>query len=388
MGVYDNNFLQDYSGVNAAGSAVQGFLKGMNDMDDRKMKQQEFQAKMAAMQTQTQRDALNQKIELYQKNLTQGDDGSISSTPLRPEQVTAQNIGLKEKGVASTPSAEPGGQPTLSYDHDSPQWIAAHAKEYGAEHRSDEKPVKSAEWQKFADALNPNKARGGNLAKTQAMINSTDRIDALFKQFPDGNIPKTQSVELGTAVAGLISGGSPQSQQQIHDIVPSSVLGNVADLGSWYTGNPTGREQQEFMRLLQDTSGRERDVAVRQKLEAQRAVLPAFEHLRSGHPGSDEARYLRQLKAMGVTEFDDPQAAPPAAPPQATQNPGLVKQGFLSKLGGLLMGSPADAGKPALPPPHPKDEAAVRAANRILTDKNSTPAQKKQAQEALSLNGM
>ncbi len=354
----------------------------MNDMDDRKMKQQEFQAKMAAMQTQTQRDALNQKIELYKNNISQGDDGSIQSTPLRPQQQEDQDLAGKEKGINTTRDDQ--GHRTFSYAPDSPQMVGAKAKEYGAEHRYDVKPPKEGDWQKFDESLNPNKARGGNLAKTQAMINTTDRIKALFDQFPDGNIPKTQAVELGTSVAGLLSGGSPQSQQQIHDIVPSTMLGNAADIGQWFTGNPTGREQQQLMHMLKETTGRERDTAKKQLLEAQRAGLPAWEALRASNPD----RFGRILKARGVTEFDDPNAIQPQAQQQQPA-PGLVpqQQGFLGRLAGLLGGAPAQASAPA-PAPHPQDAQAVQAAKQILADPNSSADQKQKAQIALKMNGL
>ncbi len=257
--------------------------------------------------------------------------------------------------------------------------VGARAKEFGAEHKHDIKPQ---DWTKFSDALDPNKARAGNLASTQKLINSADRIHAIFDQFPDGNIPKAQATELATAVAGLISGGSPQSQQQINDIVPHSMLGNAADLASWYSGNPKGREQQEFVKVLKESSVRERAVAMKQKMEAQRARLPAYENLRAADP----EHYARILKGYGVTEFDDPNAMPPV---QEASPQGLVKpQGFLSKLGGLIMGDKAQAGSPALPPPHPQDEAAVGEANRILSDQKSTPDQKKKAQEVLRMNGL
>jgi hypothetical protein len=137
---------------------------------------------------------------------------------------------------------------------------------------------------KLKDDLDPNKARGGNLAKSQSMINSADRIDALFKQFPDGNIPAAQTSELANATAALINGGSAQSQHQINSIVPSSAVGDANKIMSWFTNNPRGQDQQKFMQQLHDTAGREKDTASNQVKEAQVQRLAAHSLLKKKNP--------------------------------------------------------------------------------------------------------
>lgn len=146
------------------------------------------------------------------------------------------------------------------------------------------------------DDLDPNKARGGNLAKSQAMINSADRVDGLFKQFPDYNIPKAQTVELATAVASLISGGSPQSQHQIDMMVPSSMRGNAQDIASWITNNPQGRDQVEFMKMMHETATRERQIAENQVKSAQIQRLSAHKNLEK----SDPEGYRSVLQSYGI----------------------------------------------------------------------------------------
>ncbi len=339
------NFLEDYSGINAAGSAVQGFIKGMNDMDDRSMKKQEFDAKMKAMQTQADREALNKKIEMRAKHIAQGPDGSLTDTPLSQNEQETQDLGAQEKGIATT--RDESGRRTFSYDPNSPQSRDAAAKEYASRHAHDAKPL---DWKKFTAALDPNQARGGNLAKSQGMVNAADRVEALFKQFPDGNMPKTQSVEAGTAIASLISGGSPQSQQQIHDIVPGSASGSAADIASWWSNNPTGREQQEFMKILHETSKRERAVASRQVLEAQRARLTGLEDYKSQDPD----HYYRALDGYHITEHDDPNA--PLEPVAASPTPGLVNRGLMGRAKSFLFGDaivPQAQAASAPPSAHP-----------------------------------
>lgn len=344
-----DQYLKDYSGLAAAGGAFKGFAEAYNAGQDRNMKVQEFQAKMDAQKAQMEREAQNQALAQRKEGVkynptTQGFD-DVAPTE---HQQDAQTLSGMEKGIGTTWDPETK-RPTYSYDPNSPQSIGAAAKatsadsaytkalaaDYTAKHKGE---PGNKDWSKLADALDPNKARGGNLAATQKLINSADRIHAIFDQFPDGNIPKAQSTELGTAVAAMISGGSPQSQQQIHDIVPSSAAGSAEDTISWFTGNPTGRQQQEFMKVLRESSEREKNVALKQKMDAQRARLPQFSYLKAHNPD----QYNQILKGYGVTEQDEAQPVSMAkgqavAPPPQAQ--GLVQPrspGLLGRLGGML----------------------------------------------------
>ena len=149
-------------------------------------------------------------------------------------------------------------------------------------------------------------ARSGNAGKVQAVINSADRLNGLFSQFPDGNVPKGQTTELATAVAGMISGGSPQSQHQIDMMVPSTMKGNAADIASWFTGDPKGREQQAFIHQLQDTTNRELEIAKTQKKQWQLETLADWEHLRNSNPD----RFARMVKAKTGFSLEDLEKQP------------------------------------------------------------------------------
>lgn len=160
------------------------------------------------------------------------------------------------------------------------------------------------------DSLDPNKARGGNLAKSQAMLNSAERIDALFKQFPDYNVPKGQTSELTAAVAGLVNGGSAQSQHQIDSITPQSLRGDAAGIASWLTNNPNGLEQRSFMKMMHDTSKREAAVAAGQVSKAQKARLSSFNDFKRKNP----EQYKAIVNGYGLDENGDPIKADGAAP--------------------------------------------------------------------------
>lgn len=133
--------------------------------------------------------------------------------------------------------------------------------------------------------LDPNRSRAGNFAKPAAMKMAAERIEGLFKQFPDGNIPMSQTVELASAVAALVSGGSaPQSQQQINEIVPHSMAGDATKIAAWITNEPLGRQQKEFMMLMRDTAKREKNVAEKQLVGIKASRLPFYKKLKERDP--------------------------------------------------------------------------------------------------------
>lgn len=115
--------------------------------------------------------------------------------------------------------------------------------------------------QDFKDDLDPNKSRGGNLAKNQTVVDSADRLKAMFQQFPDFNIPKAQQTEVISAFGSLLNGGSAPFVSQLHELVPRSIQGDANATMSWVLNKPQGAEQQKFMRLLSDSIDRERAVA-------------------------------------------------------------------------------------------------------------------------------
>lgn len=318
-------YASDLESIGLIGGGAQGFIKGWQDAEDRKQKKMELDSKLQTDQEARERAQVQQAIQLKQSNLAfDPTSQQVAETPLSQRQIGEQTVQAGEKGLRLKRD-ENGEVQDFNYDPNAPQSIGAHSKIMTAEGKLQAIQTKGAvgnkDWGKLSDALDPNKARGGNLAKVQQMINSSDRIHGLFNQFPDGNIPAAQTTELASAVAGLISGGSPQSQHQINQLVPQSAQGKASDMVAWFTGNPTGRQQQAFIQVLKESSERERNIALQQKAEAQRARLPQFEYLKE----SDPEKYSKILHGYGVDE-------------EAPQ--GLVSGGLIGQGQGLVSGSP------------------------------------------------
>lgn len=150
--------------------------------------------------------------------------------------------------------------------------------------------------QALKDDLDPNKARGGNLAKSQSVINAADRLGAMFKQFPDYNIPKAQQTELVSAFGAILNGGSAPLQSQMEELVPKSAMGDANSLAAWVTNDPTGQQQQKFMQLLHESVGREREVADNQVKSAQVQRLSAHQLLQK----TNAQGYASVLDAYGI----------------------------------------------------------------------------------------
>lgn len=122
---------------------------------------------------------------------------------------------------------------------------------------------------KMGEDLDPNRFRSGEMGKNQGRINAAERINTLLQQFPDGNIPKIQTREIATAVGALFQNGTAAAVSQVNELVPHTMRGKAADVAQWFTGNPQGQEQQQFIKLFADTANREKSLSERQIQQAQ-----------------------------------------------------------------------------------------------------------------------
>lgn len=182
---------------------------------------------------------------------------------------------------------------------------------------------------KLGTLLDSSGARSGNFGKSGAMIQAADRVDALFKQYPDGNIPKAQSTELATAVAAMVGGGSVQSQHQLDAVTPSSVKGDANATIGWLLNEPRGMEQQAFMKNLQESAAREREVAQEQidAVKAQR--LGAFADLAKRNPD----RFNQIIRAAGMDPANyDQISGQYKAPKKATPEGGSMAEAARKEL--------------------------------------------------------
>lgn len=81
-------FLDDYSNITAASGAVQGFFKGLQDMEDRSLKRMEVEAKMKSYQSEQERHAEEIAIKKrtaetaeFAAGAMRGGDGKLVTNP-------------------------------------------------------------------------------------------------------------------------------------------------------------------------------------------------------------------------------------------------------------------------------------------------------------------
>lgn len=120
---------------------------------------------------------------------------------------------------------------------------------------------------KMGDDMDPNKARTGELGKNQARLNAAGRVKALIDA-SGGNPSGIPMRELATTVGNMLTMGSTTSVNQINELVPHTMSGDAAKIQEWLTGNPTGKDQQQFVKMYAKIADREAQTAGDQMKDA------------------------------------------------------------------------------------------------------------------------
>lgn len=119
------DFLQDYSGLAAAGSAFNSFADAYARAQDREMKRMETQAQIEATKQRIQREKDQSDIDMFKQNITRNQQtGAIEETPLTERQKGEQNIKAFGEGGQITRDAS-GNAIAIKADPNSPKVIAA-----------------------------------------------------------------------------------------------------------------------------------------------------------------------------------------------------------------------------------------------------------------------
>lgn len=150
------------------------------------------------------------------------------------------------------------------------------------------------------DDLDPNKARGGNLAVNQRKVDQADRLEGLAGAYQGGNLDKRQMEELAIGLNSLLSGSNAPAASQIKALLPSSARGNLNGLIEFMTNNPTGTDQQAFVARMVDSIGREKGIAEAQVKRSQLQRLSSHANLKEASPDD----YSAVLGAYGITDED------------------------------------------------------------------------------------
>lgn len=163
--------------------------------------------------------------------------------------------------------------------------------------------------------LDPNGFRAGQMGKNQARVDNAGRVLTLLDQ-PNFNANALQAPEIAQSVASLLSSNQGRvAQEQLDNLTPHSLKGNIMKQIGFVTNSPVGLGQQKFFDSLKQTAVREKSLAQAQVRTAQSQRLGRHEMLRKTDPATYGAilhNYgLDPSKVKDGRYIDTPVIAPP-----------------------------------------------------------------------------
>lgn len=191
-------------------------------------------------------------------------------------------------------------------------------KELGLKRESDRTAKTEKENEKRIEALkndlDPNKARGGNLAANQKQYDKSSHLLGLIGAYNDKNLDSRETEELAIGLQSLLSQGNPAAEQ-VKALVPQSAVGDIKKFKEWLLNEPEGKDQQAFIERMEHSIQRQRDIYSDQIKGAQIARLSGHQKLKE----SDPQTYNNLLSSFGVFPEDIERLTP-------SQQKGLVQQ--------------------------------------------------------------
>ncbi len=335
------DFLQDYSNLGAAGSAFEGFAKGYSDAQDRKMKQLEMQAQTEALKSKMQRDQDTDQLNAIKEGYTKNASGQFEEAPLSPRQRSANQLKMFGEGAQATGFDENGNPTGYKADPKSVAYLKAQtAAQIGLNRneRADENinirkdTQDRREHERVLTRLNANPQARQKLGQYLGLDNALSIITEADHLTPETIHEFQQTLRSNMGMKG--QGGVGEREETYF----KSLSLNAARMGEFLTGDPaTLAKDQAFVTHL-------KQMAEIEKKNISNQFDRSLNAASSGHGSMYRRRDDLKQDLMDAisAQKDQMQVPPQSVPPQG----GLVKpeqEGLLSRLGGLVMGSKAQA---------------------------------------------
>lgn len=112
------DFLQDFSGLNAAAGALKGFSEAYSTAEDRRLKKMEIDSKLKTEDEARQRNALQDKLSLQKAGYGQGEDGSLQEVALTGRQTAEQRLKEFQAGAKASGMDEDGNPTGYEFNPD------------------------------------------------------------------------------------------------------------------------------------------------------------------------------------------------------------------------------------------------------------------------------
>lgn len=192
------------------------------------------------------------------------------------------------------------------------------------------KPEVLDRWTKdFQKDMNLYAQRSTSMGMITGTSLRASKLLTLVDAIPKRNLTGPEMTELGTGMAGLLTGQNRVNFEMVKDLVPQSAQGSINDVISWLTNDPKGRDQQAFVDRLTNTIQREQDLSTQQMHELRRSTIAAHRSLYNADP----SRMYQVGNSNGLSSKDiDGSFAPldPNAPPyQELGGQGPVRAGSI-----------------------------------------------------------
>ena len=335
-------FLTDYSGIAGAGAAFQGFAGAYKDAQDQQMKRQELQAKIMAQQEQMKREATMTALGARKEGYTVGPGGptDLQSAPLAPREIADQDIKAGGEGF-NVNRDESGNYQGLAVNPNSPKMIAARMS--GARGQAAMMNVGLHEDNMSAGAVN-------KIHSDPVLVNTRNQatnIDKGLETLKGSNTHKPSWIEVNEVAqdfANALSGNKGSSDFKLKQSEQESFDKYLGDLKARSSSNPDQPADQTYVDFYNQFGNRlkgayDKQLAARASNKLN-GLETAYRHNPNAYQAAKEAAQIykdgswRNDPDLHASQAQGNTPAPQSAP--APRPEGLVNQGILGKIGGLL----------------------------------------------------
>lgn len=237
----DGGFLTDYSGIASAGSAFEGFAKGLQDAQDHQMKRQEFDAKMKVMSQTQERETTEQALKLRMAGLQKTAGGGLENSPDSYTPKEQDDLKLKQFSAG----AKPGPDGNLVFDPESAKALTIKNQANQAAQRFDMQGQRlDMQGQRMAQTnakteMQANKQYAGEMGKMETQLLGSKKALSLVEKIKSGNLKSTSQLrsDLSAALGSLVNQGQPATVFSMSHQDFDSAWGRMQQAKQFLTGN-------------------------------------------------------------------------------------------------------------------------------------------------------
>lgn len=318
------DFLNDYSGLAAAGSAFEGFAKGWSDAEDRKMKRIEQQANLEALKTKMDREKAQTQLDEYKAHVAQKPGGGYEEVPLSARERVKEEADLFSKGGKA--EYDESGNPvpgSIKYDPSTLKAKEAEAKIALGQANLGFKQS-AADSRNVKNEMQANKQYSAEMGGTEKQLLNANKVLRLVDDIESGKLQSTPQLrsDLSAGLGSLINQGQPATVFSMsHQDFDSAYgrLQKVFQFASGTTGNSMTKAQLHQLKL--DVTALQNEFALQHQAK--------WEALREGLPSQFSEklnnRFEKFRKGSHVQDNDNQEGAQGLVP----KPPGLVGGGLV-----------------------------------------------------------